>query len=654
MEWGRRALQSLLINAFHHGEIAPYQHNIKSGHKKTHMPTLDSASSPSAREETISNGEGEPKIDQGIVLDKDEGSSEPSLVVSEASVQVEQTDSVSVPTVTESVILHTETPSSVYPVVDSIGDSVSPISSDFAESVSAPPLVPEVISQIHQAVGASVESQMSMTSDDVNPDLVEDKTATMLSEIMKQIQPTASVSVSDIADSQVLLPVSDSVSPMSSDLTEDASAPLAPEVIKKLQEASGISAPDTVDSAMQLSANIEKENITETEKETNTQLLEIVPEYTTEKNAKDKSQKFLPLEKFKYVPCVSSAIGDTAASVQVHITEDTESKEKTTESESESKKGEHKTEKIKETPIKVFSSGVARKEYSKGDYSSLVGFPPKVRTPGGISRTDTGATTSIQGQQLRYQAFIISSSVDHRLLSSCQLSAELKLQSLAQNIYESILSSLMNAKPARPLVGLNNLAQSLDQAVFDGDRPFGKTTDLLVHSIESLLESAKQPRSNVNLVTVFEFWNELNSLVPMSSSRMAEARKRESKENGKKKRTSAFTKVAKTASHSPTVFTQTVDCGNKDTIPPLCSKLTFDLLLDTLLETSSTSPKLWQLGVTLTNTSIRYMAYFSLTEERWIDCEQKLSKMFVIRITTPYLRGQNISCSHSLPKFILF
>ena len=542
------------------------------------MPTLDSTS-------FVSTKEREAKVDQGVVLDKDESISETALVVSEASVQIEETDIVSVPTVADNETtspLYSEVTSSVYPLAESVSDSVSPASYG---AVSAP-MPTEMTNLIHQAVLYAVESQNSAIANPSPADLVESVSDALASHIMKEYEQAAAISALDI--------------------TSD----------------------DQVPSQYQTSAYLE-ENLTETEKEANSQMLKTAPKCNSDKNAKD-----ILLHKFPHVTEGSAVEGDTDTSVQVQISEDTESEEQTAESETESKKGEDKTQKKNVTPIKVFLSGVARKEYSKGDYSSLVGFPPKARTPGGISRTDTVATAGVEGERSRYLAFIISSSVDHRLLSSCQLSAELKLQSLAQNIYESILSSLMRAKPERPLAGLSRSALSLDRAVFDRDKPFGRTTDMLVHSIESLLEKAKQPRSNVNLVAIFEFWNELNSLVPMSSPRMLEAKKKEIKEVNKKKRTLlTLSKGTKIISHSPSkekeTVTLSVDCSNGDTIPPLCSKLTFDLLLDILLETSSTSPKLWQLGVTLTNISIKYLAYFSFSEGGGIDCDQKLSSMFV-------------------------
>lgn len=508
MEWGRRALQSLVIDAFHHGEIAPYRREfveLGAGKPpKTNPQTLSFSSS---------YAKGEDMSCQTSVSGKDEPVVDPSLL------QVEQTEG---------------------------------------------------------TLGAMAESSGSMIL-----------SISDVPEIAKA-EPESSDSLPD--------PVSEPVSPVSFDLAESISNP-EPALIKKVPQEDKISC--------------SPEGMTDSEIETISQSIKATPSYSTHSSAVDDLRRVLLQKVLKNSSKGVPPQVVTTASVQVDVSE-----EPVAQSESVVT-NEDKTENKKE---QVLSSAGAKEEYCKGDYSSLVGFPPKIRIPGGISRLESTASESTQGQQSRYNSFIISSTVDYRLLSSCQLSAELRLQTIAQSVYDSILNSLIHARPGPSSSGLGQPVHRTDQVVFDRGMPFGKTTELFVRSIESLLEKAKLAHSNVSLIAVFEFWNELNSLVPISSPETAMKYKAKNKKD-------SFSHSS--PKEKETVVTECSSCSSVDIIPPLCSRKTLNLLLDTLLETSSTSPKLWQLGLTLTNMSIKFITYFPPSEESVIDYEHKLSSVLV-------------------------
>ena len=190
-----------------------------------------------------------------------------------------------------------------------------------------------------------------------------------------------------------------------------------------------------------------------------------------------------------------------------------------------------------------------------------------------------------------YHSLIISSSVSTSLLGSCQLPAELKLQSLAQSVYESILSSLINSKPQLAEKSKStSKGNDMEQLSYEREGPFVKTMKLLLNSIEYLLKEARQPHSSVDLVSTLQFWKELSSLFTTE-------------------------KIA--------------------LVPPLSSEDAFSILLESLIETSSKSPKLWQLGVSLMHISLLYIIRF-VPEESRADHEMKLGLVLVKLFSTAF------------------
>ena len=216
--------------------------------------------------------------------------------------------------------------------------------------------------------------------------------------------------------------------------------------------------------------------------------------------------------------------------------------------------------------------------------------------------------TEQRQQSLLYVSFIISNTVETRLLCSCQLSPELQLQAFSQAVYESILSSLINARPR----GSKTLTPLVVGEVLRlGKHPFEKTITFLLNSIEHLLEQAREPHSNIDLVATLQFWEELSCLFPAEKS--------------------VFTNIGNSEER---LFFPV----NKDFVPPLSSKVVVIMLLESLLDTSSKSSKLWQLSICLMHTSLIELVIRA--PEGWegdilvqVKLRQVLLKMFSIPFT---------------------
>ncbi len=215
--------------------------------------------------------------------------------------------------------------------------------------------------------------------------------------------------------------------------------------------------------------------------------------------------------------------------------------------------------------------------------------------------------TEERQQSLLYQSFIISNTVETALLGSCQLPIELQLQTLSQNVYESILSSLTLAKPQGSKV--QQACERIKLSVEDEHHKLGKTITLLLNSIEHLLEEAGEPHSNIDIVALLQFWKELTSLLPKEIITLVRMKGDEG---------DSFS-------------------AKEHAIPPLSSELALNLLFDSLLKTSSKSSKLWQLGISLIHASLSQLSkcpLFTQTVDLQLKLRQVLFKVFSLRFTS--------------------
>ena len=231
-------------------------------------------------------------------------------------------------------------------------------------------------------------------------------------------------------------------------------------------------------------------------------------------------------------------------------------------------------------------ASLRRRKISASKTSLLLSSPIPKAPP-----TASSGQEEQREQAVLYQSLIISSSVSTSMLGSCQLPAEHKLQTLAQSVYESILSSLINSKPQLGEKAKSATSENdLELLGYETEGPFRKTMELLLNSIEYLLEEARQPQSSVDLVSTLQFWKELSSLFMKDKTKL---------------------------------------------IPPLSSEVAFNLLLESLLETSSKSPRLWQLGVSLMHISLFYLARY-VAEASRTELEMKLGLVLVKLFSTNF------------------
>ena len=214
--------------------------------------------------------------------------------------------------------------------------------------------------------------------------------------------------------------------------------------------------------------------------------------------------------------------------------------------------------------------GYVSKKLAPGDYSDIPVYRP---TGGGGSGGGGGSADST----LPYQSFIISSTVDSRLLCSTELPAELELQCVAKKVYEAVLVALLNTRP--------NLLEPALQPAFSEDVQHKReptaavSAAMLCQSLEGLLERSLQPQSDVDIIATLELWSQLNSLAP--------TREQEEKQ-------SSTTKDDARPPLPPSVSGL-----------PILSRKAVTLLLESLLSEHSQSAKVWQLGITLLHTVMR-------------------------------------------------
>ena len=233
-------------------------------------------------------------------------------------------------------------------------------------------------------------------------------------------------------------------------------------------------------------------------------------------------------------------------------------------------------EKPKPTSKKKLSKqmGSVFKKFAPGDYSDIPVYRPTVGGDGG-----SGGSNST----LPYQSFIISNTVDSRLLCNTEFPAELELQCVAKKVYEAVLVALLNTRPNLPDPSLHPpFLEAMEDVQERHEHRVGMSTAMLCQSIEGLLVKCLQPQADIDIIAVLEMWSQLNSLAP----------RREQDEKSVADRESTA-EVAR----SPTV--------PHDIGLPILSRKAVTLLQENLLSEHFQSAKTWQLGVTLLHTAVR-------------------------------------------------
>ena len=242
--------------------------------------------------------------------------------------------------------------------------------------------------------------------------------------------------------------------------------------------------------------------------------------------------------------------------------------------------------------------------YLQGDFEHMVDFPPPEKHSYGVAMHNPPPTSLVQ---LPYNSFIISNSIDYRIFSSHEISSELELQQLAKKVYESVLHSLLHARPTPDTIAdtLSGELSPVDEKgdFLEGDEhegPFAVSTSMLTSAIEQLLEKARVPQSNLDLVSILEFCNDLNSLLPISSP-----------PDPKEGATKQLEPPASAPSLPPRGVKPTAGSKQESTenqypftVAPVCSRRILSLLLSCLSSTQNPSSKMWQVSISLLHLSL--------------------------------------------------
>ena len=299
-----------------------------------------------------------------------------------------------------------------------------------------------------------------------------------------------------------------------------------------------------------------------------------------------------------------------------------------------------------------------RQTYLQGDFEHMVDFPPPEKHSYGLALHNPLPPSCAPSPYLSY---IISNCIDYRVLSSLEVSAELELQLLARKVYESVLHSLLHARPtpdpvAESLSG--ELSPEEEKGMFlesDESDPFAASTSMLTLAIEQLLERALTPQSNLDLVSVLEFCNDLNSLLPVSSPLLPKRPHKQGKDlalggggGGKQSETTPSLPPLRGVQLTIKNKQGKPDSNYSFTVPPVCSREILSLLLNCLANTQTPSSKMWQIGLSVLHTSLRYLWYFVAEKKGAIDVDyDKLLavfvKLFSSRVDAVELREANLT-----------
>ena len=298
-----------------------------------------------------------------------------------------------------------------------------------------------------------------------------------------------------------------------------------------------------------------------------------------------------------------------------------------------------------------------RLTYLQGDFEHMVDFPPPEKHSYGVAMHNPLPVSLVQPP---YASYIISNSFDYRIHSSLEISAELELQQLAKRVYESVLHSLLHARPTpdsanETLSGQVSPVMGVEKDVLVEDReveePFAVSINMLTQAIEQLLAKALTPQSNLDLVSVLEFSNDLNSLLPVYSSLVP---RRLLEEQVAKKLPPdtpgppTFPQLGLQLAYDSKLGGEHEDYIFPFTVAPVTSKKILSLLLDYLLNTQTPSAKMWRISISVMRMALRYLWYFDSAKKVPIDVDyEKLlavfMKLFLSRIDAVELRESNLT-----------
>ena len=299
-----------------------------------------------------------------------------------------------------------------------------------------------------------------------------------------------------------------------------------------------------------------------------------------------------------------------------------------------------------------------RLTYLQGDFEHMVDFPPPEKHSYGVAMHNPLPASLVQPP---YTSYIISNTFDYRVHSSLEVAAELELQQLAKKVYESVLHSLLHARPT-PDPANETSSGEVSPVIIDKDaleegsetEPFAVSTSMLTQAVEQLLVKALTPQSNLDLVSILEFCNDLNSLLPVYSPLVPRRYPKDymTKQSSQDSSTSAFPhqQLGLQLAFGDKLVD---DCNTPDakfpfTVAAVSSKQIVTQLLNCLLKTQTLSSKMWQIGISILRTSLRHLWYFVSGKKAPVDIDYDLllavfMKLFSSRVDAVEIREANLS-----------
>lgn len=136
-------------------------------------------------------------------------------------------------------------------------------------------------------------------------------------------------------------------------------------------------------------------------------------------------------------------------------------------------------------------------KYAPGDYTDFPAARPADSAP------------SVKANP--YRAFIISSSLDHRLQHSVELPTELALQVIARTQYEAVLQALVSAGPFGE--GREEGRGDEDKGRGRGETGMENVCIFIQDCLGGLLASLAGPQPSIDKVALLQLWSEFNSLL---------------------------------------------------------------------------------------------------------------------------------------------
>ena len=150
---------------------------------------------------------------------------------------------------------------------------------------------------------------------------------------------------------------------------------------------------------------------------------------------------------------------------------------------------------------KLSKHQVSSSKYAPGDYTE---YPDPIRS---------SAPSPSLSNTIPYRSYLISNSVDHRLSQGLDHPAELALQTVALGQDEAAVRAVVTAGLLPKPEGEVEKGRGEGGEGEGGEGGLDEACELVCGCLGQLLGLARSPRPEVELLSLLQFWRELNSLI---------------------------------------------------------------------------------------------------------------------------------------------